>query len=172
MPLTNYILLLLFALAGIDLKLADFYGRKHISYIFAVISAISMGLLISDSPSSSSIVLGIILGVSLTGKVDQPSLVMGLGLTLATSIIVGFTMPNFSLLAVITVTTLIDEIGHDRITSGNILANFFRFRMTLKTIIIILAALTQVDVIHAAGFFSFDLSYDVVSVFIPLLKRI
>ena len=168
MPLTREILILAFTLGGADLKLADLYDQKCRGYIFATISAISMGLLISDSSYSSSIVLGIILGVALAGKVDQPNLIMGLGLTLATAIIVGlyngFIVPDLLLLVLVTVTVLIDEAGHDKITSGSILKGFFRFRMTLKTAIILLTILTKIDIINAIGFFCFDLSYDIISI--------
>lgn len=161
MTLTPEVLIIAFIIGGVNLKLADFYERKSRGYIFAAISAVSMGLLISDSSTSSSIVLGIVLGVALAGKIDQPNLVMGLGLTLAIAIIMGFSIPDLPLIAVITGTVLIDEIGHDRITSGSTLANFFRFRSTLKTTIIILTILRQINIIHAVGFFCFDIPYDV-----------
>lgn len=182
MPLTHEILILAFILSGVDLKLADLYDRKRRGYIFATLSAIFMGFLISGSSYSSSIMLGIILGVTLAGKVDQPNLMMGLGLTLATAITVGllysgFIVPDLFLLALVTGTALIDEAGHDKITSGRILKVFFRFRMTLKITIILMTILTQTDIFHAIdiidaiGFFCFDLSYDIVNVVSLSSKR-
>ncbi|MFH0897765.1 MAG: hypothetical protein V1850_06960 [Candidatus Bathyarchaeota archaeon] len=176
MPLTPEVLLLAFTLGGVGLKLADLHDRKRRGFIFASISAISMGLLISDSPFSSSIVLGIILGVALAGKIDQPNLIFGLGLALATAVIIGllftgFITPDLPLLATFTAAALVDEVGHDKINAGRIFPSFFRFRVTLKTTIILLIIFSQIDLIHAIGFFCFDLSYEIVNVISEYSKK-
>ena len=169
MPLAKETLLLIFTLGGISLKLADHYGeqaRDYLSYFFAAAAAICMGLLISDNPYSSSIMLGIIVGVILAGKVDRLNMMIGLGLTLTTAAMLGFSLPDFPLLMVVAVASLIDETGHDRSASKGILAKFFRFRMALKTIIVLLTVLGWVDVVHALGFFCFDVSYDITDLWI------
>lgn len=173
MPLPIGALILTYLISGISLKLADIYGERGKGYIPAIISAITMGILISDSPSSASIILGIILGVAFAGKIDQLNLKIGLGITLATAIIIefifGFTIPNLPLLAIVTGGALIDEKGHDRLGSKKITGTFFRFRMTLKTFIIILAFLkgfspVGIDAVYAVSFLCFDIAYDVIGI--------
>jgi len=169
--LTKEALILVFTLSGINLKLADFYGERgggYLRHVFAAIAAVCMGLLISGDSPSSSIVLGIIIGVTLAGKLDKPNMMIGLALTLATATILGFSLPDFPLLIAITIASLIDEVGHDKIASRGILTRFFHFRMALKIVIIFLTVLTWVDVLHALGFFCFDLSYDVTSILLVL----
>ena len=161
MLLTREALILVFTLSGISLKLADIYGERGRGYVFSVVSAVGMGTLISDSPLSSSMVLGIIVGVVLAGKVDRPNLVVGLGLTLVVSAVLGFNIPDFALLAIIALAALIDEVGHDRVTSRGILGKFFRIRMVLKAVVVVLTVLGLIDVIHCAGFLSFDVVYEV-----------
>lgn len=160
MPLTTEVLILAFTISGITLKLADIYGERGRGYVFAAVSAAFMGIIISDSPISSSIILGIIIGVALARKIDQPNLIFGLGLTLATAIIFGFNFPDLPLLATVSVAALIDEVGHDKITSRDILEKFFRFRMALKAAMVILTILRWIDIVYAIGFFCFDISYD------------
>lgn len=169
MPFDSEILLLVFTLAGITLKLADFYGehgRCFVRYIIAVISAICMGLLISESAVSSSIVLGIIIGVVVAGKVDQLNLIIGLVATLTMAVVLGFNFPDFRLMFVIAIGSLVDEMGHDRFTSNGVVNGFFRFRLFLKTVVVILHILMLVDVTHALGFFCFDISYDLTDMFL------
>lgn len=127
-----------------------------------------MGLLISDSSISSSIVLGIIVGVTLAGKIDQLNLMIGLGLSLTMAVLLGFNSPEIPLLAVIAAASLKDEVGHDRFASRRILTRFFHFRMVLKTTMILLAVLNWIDLVHMLGFFCFDLSYDITEL---LLRR-
>lgn len=166
MYLTKEVLILANTICGISLKLADFFGEEdssYFKYFFAMISGILMGLLISESPISSSIMLGIIAGVSIARKLDRLNMILGIIITLITATILGFNLPNIPVLFVITLASLIDEMGHDKIVTGFIIGRFFQFRMTLKILIFFLTILARVDVKYALGFFCFDLSYDSLS---------
>ena len=160
------VLLLIFALGGVTLKLADFYGERgsRFGYIFAAVSAMCMGLLISDNPASSSIILGIIVGVVVAGKVNRLSMLSGLCLVLTAAIILGFAPPRIQLLAAVAVAAVLDEVGHDRFTVRGGIAFFFRFRAILKVTMLLLVALMWVDLVNALGFFCFDISYDVMDI--------
>lgn len=174
MPLAKEFLILTYALGGITLKLADFYGEKgesYLRYVFAAASAICMGLLISDNPTSSSIVLGIVIGVILAGKLNQPNMVFGLCLTLVTTIVLGFTLPHIPLLAVVAVASVVDEVGHDRLAVRGCFASFFRFRVVLKATMVLLVVLMWVDGVDALGFFCFDLSYDVTDIALLRMEK-
>ena len=174
LSLTKGILVLLFTLSGVSLKLADFYGeqdRSYLGYVAAIITAGCMGLLISDSPIASSVVLGIIIGVILAGKLDRRNLMFGLCLTLVTSVILGFDYPDLRLLAIIGVASWVDEVTHDRFASRRGMSTrLFRFRIGLKIVLIVLTVLNWVEIVYTIGFFCFDVSYDVTGVLLE--KRV
>jgi len=158
-------LLIVFITGGITLKLADFYGERGdniIQYFFAAIAAFSFGLLISDSPTSSSIILGIIIGVALSKKVNRPNLILGLVFTFLISGILGFSLPIPWLLIIVSIVSFIDELFHDKLaTNKEWLRLFFRFRLSLKLVMLFLAILSLVEIIYFLGFLSFDFAYDI-----------
>ena len=159
-------ILLLFIGGGATLKLADFYGEKDLaspSYIFSIISAFFLGLLISESAYTSAIILGIILGVTFSGKVDKFNLAVGLFTTIATAFIFGFKLPALHLLIPFSIASLIDEIGHERYCKKNIFVkHFFRFRLSLKSVAILSTLFSALPIIYSSGLICFDLSYDLV----------
>jgi hypothetical protein len=157
-------IILLFAFGGVSLKIADFYGErgsKIISFISASFAALFFGLLMSHNSISSSIVLGIILGVFFSGKINQLNLVFGLILTLTITLMLNFQFPNLWLLSIVTLFSFIDELTHDRYSSKNFfLAKFLLLRPFLKTVFLIIASLSLLEVSYMLAFFSFDLSYE------------
>jgi hypothetical protein len=159
-------ILLLFIGGGATLKLADFYGEKNLaslSYIFSIISAFFLGFLISESTYTSAIILGTIIGVTLSGKVDKFNLAVGLITTVATAFIFGFKLPTLHLLIPFSIASLIDEIGHERDFNRNIFVkNFFRLRFSLKTVAILSTLLQILPITYSSGLICFDLSYDLI----------
>jgi len=153
-----------FILGGVTLKLADISGEKGkniLQYVSATAAALSFGLLISDSQTASSIMLGIIIGVLVSRKVNRPNLAIGLVLTLVIAVILGFKTPNIPLLATVSLAALTDEICHDRFTEEkSSLSKLFHFRPILKLTMVILATASLVEVAYAVGFLSFDIAYD------------
>jgi hypothetical protein len=162
-----------FIAAGATLKLADIYGEKATSplqYIFATAAALIFSLLITQSQTGSSIMLGIMIGVAASRKVNQPNLAAGLILTLSASILIGVLSNDYSwlpfppwLLIALSTISAADEHNHDRLSSRKGAWQVFRFRPLLKAAIIILALASQIQAIYAAGFLSFDLTYDALS---------
>lgn len=167
MTLQDEILILIFVVGGVSLKIADFYGEvdnSAVSYISASISALALGLLISHSPIASSIILGIIIGVVLSRKVNRLNLIFGLAMTLLTALILGFKIPVPWLLLTAAFFSFIDEISHEWFSSKKFLiTNFFLFRPFLKLTILFITTLNLISTVYAVGFFCFDLSYDLTS---------
>ena len=159
-------ILLLYIGGGATLKLADFYGEKdrvYPSYIFSVISAFFLGFLISESTYSSAIILGIIIGVTLSGKVDKFHLAVGLFATIVTAFRFGFKQPALHLLIPFSIASLIDEIGHERNFKRNIFVKlFFRLRFSLKTVALLSTLFQILPIIYSSGLICFDLSYDLI----------
>ena len=157
------LMILLFALGGVSLKIADYYGErasKTISFISACVSAIIFGLLISHNSISSSIILGIILGVLFSGKINQLNLFFGLILTLTIAFILNFQFPNLWLLSIVILFSFIDELCHDHYSVTKFLATFFLLRPFLKISFLVIALLSLIEVNYVVAFFCFDLSYD------------
>ena len=157
-------MILLFALGGVSLKIADYYGErtsKIISFISASVSAIIFGLLIAHSSISSSIILGIILGVLFSGKINQLNLFFGLALTLVIAFMLNFKIPFLWLLSIVTFFSFLDELSHDRYSSKkNVIAKFFLRRPFLKMSFLIIASLSLIEISYILAFFCFDISYD------------
>jgi hypothetical protein len=157
-------LFVLFIIAGVTLKFSDFFGEKNYfvsSIIFAGLSAITFGWLITIDEYSSAIILGIIVGVILSGKVDKLNLIFGLITSLFVSVLIGFKRPQLGILMYVSVFSFIDEIGHESFkTNKRFFKTFFRFRFTLKLVMIILGISSLIPIIYSISFLCFDLVYD------------
>lgn len=167
MQLQQGLLLAAFALSGITLKTSDVLGERgntSVSYLSAAASAVFFGLLMSESAFSSALILGIIVGVTLSRKVDKPNMIFGLVLTIIVAIYFEIAIPILWFLVVVALFTFIDEIGHERLSQRKgVSAFFFRYRLSLKLAMTILTSLSLVKVIYYIGFLCFDLSYDLIN---------
>jgi len=105
--------------------------------------------------------LGVMIGVLVSKKVDRPNLILGFFLTLLLSTFLGFQLPILWLLIFVSFFTLIDEFFHDRVNKieGN-LHQVFNIRPLLKISIVLLAIISLIDLIQALGFLFFDFAYD------------
>lgn len=121
--------------------------------------------------------LGIIIGVAASKKVNQPNLSMGLILTLSATIIITLASNDFSwlpipwLLAVVASISLADEVCHDRLNQSKSPFQLFRFRPLLKLTILALALAAQVEAIYAFGFLSFDFTYDAADLLLKTAEK-
>lgn len=166
MSLQPWAMLLTFSLAGATLKLSDHFGEKgggiH-PYLTAGLSGVAFGLLIARDEFSSSLVIGIIVGVTVAAKVNRPNLIFGALVTFLSSLLMGYEQPVLWLLLAVSFSSFIDEVGHDRFGSGEgFMSIFFRYRSALKIVVAMLAASSLLPYPQAIGFFCFDVSYDVV----------
>jgi hypothetical protein len=156
-------------MAGISLKLADFYGEQKrgiLAYAFAGLAAVCLSIIITVNSSHAAVFFGIIIGVTLAGKLDQLNMIFGLIFTILLAFLFGFQIPDIPLLIIITIAALLDEIGHGMKVVKGFFSQFFRYRMILKVIIIILTISIRIHYSLAIGFFCFDLSYDLVNMWI------
>jgi hypothetical protein len=154
---------------GITLKFADYFGeqkRSNLAYVFAGLAAVCLSVIVTVNSSYAAIFFGIMLGVTLAGKLDQLNMVFGVILTIVLAFFFGFQIPDISLLIISSIAALLDEIGHGVKGVPPFLLQFFRYRMILKVIIILLAISMWIHYYLAVGFFCFDLSYDLVNLWI------
>lgn len=167
MKLHPELFLLAYALSGVTLKTADVLGERgknSRSFLSAAISAFLFGLLTSESVFSASLILGIIIGVTLSKKVDRPNMVFGLILTLVFAVYFGVQTPTLWLLTGVAFFTFIDEVGHEKHRQKKgVPAFFFQYRLSLKLAMIFLTLCAQIQALHLMGFLCFDLCYDLTS---------
>ena len=163
--LAPHLLLILSSLSGFSLKLADIHSERQpnmTSYTIAGATAILFGLLIADNPSTSTLTLGIMIGVTLAAKVNRKSLIFGGAATMLTAFILGIATPIAWMTITVATLTWIDEIGHDKLESDTGFPSlFFRYRLTLKLGILILTATGQLATNYAASFYGFDIAYEI-----------
>lgn len=156
-----------FAGAGVTLKLADYLGEKEQSlqaYVSAIFSGALLGTLMQVGVEESSYVSGIVLGVALSGKINRPNLLVGLLTVIISALISGLALPIAWLFAVVALLSFFDEVSHDRLAGRTELAGLLvRYRVGLKIGTILLAISGLVSVTTAVGFLCFDLSYDATS---------
>ena len=161
--------IIIYTLAGLTLKLSDFYGEHrtgYVPYFITLISAFFFVLLMIESEYSSAIIIGIIVGVLLSGKVNRPNLVFGLTLIISLSLLMGFVFPN-QIVILISIFAFTDEVFHEKINNRfKILKAFFQFRPVLKIAIASFFLLKWLPLTYLIGFFCFDLSYDLTSTFL------
>jgi hypothetical protein len=172
MKLPPELFLAAFAVSGVTLKTSDFLGEREktpLSVLSAVTSSLVFGVLMSESVFSSSLILGLFIGVTLSRKVDRPNLVLGLILTFAFAFLFEVKTPTPWLVIVVTSFTFIDEWGHEQLSrKEGIAALFFRYRLTLKLVMSLLTLISHVQALHLMGFLCFDLSYDITNL---ILKK-
>jgi hypothetical protein len=159
------LLLLVSTVSGCALKLADIYSERRLnatSYAVAGATAILFGLLIADNPASSTLILGIMIGVTLAAKVNRMSLIFGGVVTLLVAGALGISTPIVWMLGVVAALTWVDEIGHEVFGSDvRVPARFFRWRLALKLGVFVLTATRWLDVSYTLSFYGFDFAYDV-----------
>ncbi len=164
MKLPPELFLAAFAVSGATLKTSDFLGEREntrLAVLSAVASSLVFGVLMSESVFSSSLILGLFIGVTASRKVDRPNLVLGLILTFAFALLLEVKTPTLWLVIVVTLFTFIDEWGHERFSrTEGAAALFFRYRLALKLATGLLTLMSQIEVLHLMGFLCFDLSYD------------
>lgn len=162
--LPPHLLLLVSTVSGFALKLADVYSerrRNATSYAVAGATAILFALLIADNPASSTLTLGVMIGVTLAAKVNRMSLIFGGAVTLLVAALLSISPPIIWMLVVVAALTWIDELGHEAFGSdAGVSAGFFRWRLTLKLGVFVLAATRQLGVSYTVSFYGFDLAYD------------
>lgn len=164
MKLPPELFLAAFAVGGVTLKTSDFLGEREntrLAVLSTVASSLVFGVLMSESVFSSSLILGLFIGVTASRKVDRPNLVLGLILTFAFALLMEVKTPTLWLVTVVTLFTFIDEWGHEQFSrTEGAAALFFRYRLTLKLATGLLTLISQIAVLHLMGFLCFDLSYD------------
>jgi len=151
----NYIILaILYSISGFLMKFSDDEydekSNKFLAVVIGIICGITIAFLASNNIDASYIFIGILIGTALSFKIDGIHHIATLLVFLIFYIIWGIFNPNGSILANLSLITLliciisafIDEIGNDNIyiyERSNFFKFFFDYRFTMKLAILILA---------------------------------
>lgn len=153
----NYIVLaILYSVSGFLMKLSDDEydekSNKLIAVIIGIVCGITIAFLASNNIDASYIFIGILIGTALSFKIDGIHHIATLLVFLLLYLIWGIFNPNGSILADLSLITLliciisafIDEIGNDNkwiYSKSKFLKFFFDYRFTMKLAILFLAIL-------------------------------
>ena len=153
--------------------MADLSGELNIRKLALLSAGVCgglLGMLMTESRFSSAIVLGIIVGAAITGKINQVNLLAGVAVAILTAVILGFVTPSIWLLATVAFFAVLDEVLHDQFAGKRgLLANFFSYRCCLKLTMLAVAILALLPLLYAVGFLAFDLAYDATSILVSRL---
>lgn len=160
-------IIIVFIVAGSTLKFADYLGEISHSiytYIPAIISGVCFGVLIHVGVDESSYAVGIILGVTLSGKINRLNLLAGLLTIGIVSFLLSWSTPDTLLVFIICILSFVDEICHNNLIDQNNFIKFLiKYRINLKLGTIFMIVFNMISIIAGVGFLCFDLSYDLIS---------
>ena len=142
------------------------YEYEMIGVLSAIVTGMGLGWVAAQTSMWGALVFGIILGVFITGKIDTVYLWLGV----LVSIIGWMYWGSFSILGVwgivwafvVSFGVAFDEIGHEAtkgVEANRVLAWFFEYRWTLRTLVIVMFIGGFVDGWNVLGIWLFDLGY-------------
>ncbi|TFG10990.1 hypothetical protein EU538_00190 [Candidatus Thorarchaeota archaeon] len=166
------IAILAYGLAGLTLKvgddLLDETDKSRSAWLPLAISGFLFGFLMSRSSWDLVLMVSILLGVLVSGKVNRPQFGIGF-VTLALVLWVRGIPPIADLyqwvilLAMLFLASAVDEIGNNWADKSRLsLASlFFQYRFTLKVIALLLSIIWQEFLFAAFGIWIFDFGYEI-----------
>ncbi len=144
----------------------DTFSRRWASYLAILLGLVTGTAMIWDQPTFI-IFLSLIIGVTITGKLDIVPFRILVGVAiLLPSCYYGFAPPlargDWKLVLMLSIGAAIDEIGND-LADANILKRklrlFFLYRGYLKALIGLIAIFHYLRLPYAIAFLSFDMGY-------------
>ncbi|MBN2231111.1 MAG: hypothetical protein JW779_16120 [Candidatus Thorarchaeota archaeon] len=159
-------------MAGLSLKtgddLLDEYEQPNLSWIPLALSGLLFGVIMTVSEWDLVLMVSIIIGVIISGKVNRHQYVIGFALIFITVLWLGIPpitgiLDWVTILMTLFLAAVLDERGNDwadRNVSPRAYT-FFKYRFTLKTSILLLSIPWPLLLPTAIGLWIFDLGYEV-----------
>lgn len=158
-------------LAGLSLKLGDDFldelDRPQVAWIPLSIAGLLFGLLMTVSEWDLVLLTSIVVGVSVSGKVNSPQFIVGFVLIFGTLLVVGIPIVTdwldwLTLLIILFMAAVLDEKGNgwtDKKRSP-LAFKFFEYRFVLKIVVLGLVIPWPMFLSAAIGLWIFDLGYE------------
>lgn len=165
----NYIVLAcLFALSGFFMKFSDdaydISGKKQYSSILGIFCAVASAVATIISTEAACIFIGILIGNLLAFKVDGIHHIVTLVVFAILVLIFGIGQINLVILLICIFAALLDEVGHELIAikiDNKFIIMFFKYRFTMKVIILILAVIGLFNIWIFICFLLFEIFYEI-----------
>jgi ABC-type amino acid transport system permease subunit len=161
-------------LAGLLLKtgddLLDEHNRSDLSWIPLALSGLLFGLIMTVSEWDLALMVSIIIGVLVSGKVNRPPFILGFVMIAITVIMRGLPLVSgfldwLTLVVMMFLAAVLDERGNDW-TDQNVSPKayrFFKYRFTLKVSVLLLSVPWPLLFPTAIGLWFFDFGYEIVA---------
>jgi ABC-type amino acid transport system permease subunit len=158
-------------LAGLMLKTGDDFldelNRPELSWAPLALSGLLFGLIMTVSEWDLALMVSIIIGVLVSGKVNRPQFIVGFILILTVIILLGLPpitqiLDWLTLVILIFLAAVLDERGNDwtdRQVSPRAYT-FFKYRFTLKISVLLLSIPWPLFLPTAVGLWFFDIGYE------------
>ncbi len=157
--------------AGFTLKLGDdlldLLKQPRLSLLPLGFSGFSFGLLMSYSEWDLVLLTAILIGVVVSGKVNRPQFLIGFILIGVILLLNGVPVVSdsavwFTILVVLLLAAVVDEIQNERVDSNQetFVSKFFRYRFTLKVVVLGLCMPWPSFLLAAIGLWVFDFGYE------------
>jgi len=165
--------LMLYPLLGAGLKYIDDafdeqVFNKKLAYVTAPVIGVLWTYAMMVHAASASLLLAIVLGVLLKGKIDNLAFVGGMGTIVAISLVVGVQFLWVPLI-VLTVAALLDEVGNDLVDKSKhlqgtrmwqkVVVGFFDQRWVAKVAVLVLGLIGMIPLVFFIALLLFDGAY-------------
>ncbi|KXH75522.1 MAG: hypothetical protein AM326_08945 [Candidatus Thorarchaeota archaeon SMTZ-45] len=158
-------------LAGLSLKLGDDLldelDRSQLAMIPLSIAGLLFGLLMTISEWDLVLLTSIVIGVLVSGKVNNPQFIVGFVLIFGTLLVVGVPVVTdwlewMTLLIILFMAAVLDEKGNDWADKEKspLAFKMFEYRFVLKIVVLGLVIPWPMFLLAAIGLWIFDLGYE------------
>ena len=162
-----------YLLAGLTLKLGDDLldelDRPETAWFPLALAGVLFGLLMTVSEWDLVLLTSIVIGVLVSGKVNQPQFIVGFVLILGTLLIVGIPVITnwlswLTILIILFLAAVLDEKGIDWTDRNRSPTAYkvFEYRFVLKIVVLGLVIPWPMFLSTAVGLWVFDLGYEIV----------
>jgi len=166
-----------FLLAGLTLKigddLLDELDKPDLSWVPLALAGILFGLIMTVSEWDLALMMSIIIGVIVSGKVNHSQFIVGFVLIFAVVILIGIPpisnwLDWLTLVIMMFLAAVLDERGTDWADKevSPKAYKFFEYRFTMKVSVILISLIWPLLFPAAVGLWFFDLGYEIAGWFV------
>lgn len=169
--MSEIILAILFLISGFFMKYSDdFFDEKNnllFASILGLICGVACALAAVSDVGAAYIFIAILIGNLLALKIDGIHHILALIIFIIICLICGIPQVNLVVLLICVLGALVDEVGHETISSltDNVFLNlFFEYRFVMKIVILLLAVSGAFSLLTFVDFMLFEIGYTIAGI--------
>lgn len=119
--------------------------NRYFTYLMGICYGLLIAFIISSTPILAELGIAILLSLLVLGKIDHPGHYFGIGSAVFALAVWGFSPVSLPLLGMFILFAFVDELGNHFADKGRITGipgRFFRLRLTMEAVTLILSAYT------------------------------